>query len=592
MSTPSYRKLMLKIFGRPTFIWMAIGSLSAVGMAGAEIGIAATLQIIFASLGTTVVDANLAHSGWSNWLRQNFNFTVLLFFALGVVRATLQFVIGWSSGIAERYANAQLKQLALGTLMLNRDVSSPSVGALIFQMDTVFGRGATFINIVASLIPQLIVALGLIIALTWVNWGMGVFAVSVVFVIGLIIRHAGEIVQRQSELQMRPMFDFVVGLGRVTRNWFFVRVMKAQATEYARLSGLNTYSTSFSNRAHFGATIVGAFPAIGGVGVLAVLMVLQYRYSIGNGAVFLQFVYLLTRLVQSLTGIAGLLGHLATYRPSFDETVKILGLIDEAIVKEAVRPLSYISVIRRPRERRLPRLDPRDAVKDFSNSTVLPSISLRQISFSYDSITEVVSGLNMEIKSGEQVGIIGSSGSGKSTLMSIILGLQRPTSGDITIDGIAPEEYLDREVSTVGYVGAEPFLIEGTVKENLDYGQRFIYSESDYIFALQQARLTAVIKQLSGGLQHRLTENGEGLSAGEKQRVALARALLRKPRLLILDEVTANLDGETEHEIAVTLRALKGHCTCVIVSHRSGILKFADRVFDLDKKALAPHAAA
>jgi ATP-binding cassette subfamily B protein len=151
----------------------------------------------------------------------------------------------------------------------------------------------------------------------------------------------------------------------------------------------------------------------------------------------------------------------------------------------------------------------------------------------------------------------------------------------VQIAGINAQEFLAQPLVQVGYVGAEPFLIEGSIKHNLDYGSRKPYSIEEYRQALAAASLLEVVDRLPDGLDYRLTDNSQGLSAGQKQRLALARALLSKPQILVLDEVSANLDDETEAEIAKELLALKGLCTVIIVSHRPGILKFADTILEL-----------
>jgi ATP-binding cassette subfamily B protein len=127
--------------------------------------------------------------------------------------------------------------------------------------------------------------------------------------------------------------------------------------------------------------------------------------------------------------------------------------------------------------------------------------------------------------------------------------------------------------------------VAGTIRENLMYGVIGSRTDDACWEALSQARLRDVVSGLPRGLAHVLPEDGSGLSAGQKQRLCLARALLAQPDVLILDEVSANLDDVTEREIADSLGGLRGRCTMIVVSHRKGILRHADRIVDLSQVA-------
>jgi ATP-binding cassette subfamily B protein len=148
-----------------------------------------------------------------------------------------------------------------------------------------------------------------------------------------------------------------------------------------------------------------------------------------------------------------------------------------------------------------------------------------------------------------------------------------------------PNNFFNSQAVHFGYVGAESFLIEGTIADNIRYGALKSIDTSDKacLKALKRAHLDDLVTANPQILDHKINENGEGLSAGQKQRLALARALLGNPQLLILDEASANLDGETEADIAKTVSGLKGSCTTIIVTHRPGMLTYADKVLQMEK---------
>ncbi len=135
----------------------------------------------------------------------------------------------------------------------------------------------------------------------------------------------------------------------------------------------------------------------------------------------------------------------------------------------------------------------------------------------------------------------------------------------------------------IGYVGPESFLIAGTIRENLLYGIGN-HSDEELIAALKLAECEFVFT-FNDQLDHVITEQGEGISAGQKQRLALARALVRQPKLLILDEATANLDEVTEARLKDTLATMKGAMTICLVTHRKTLLEIADEIVYLQRSA-------
>lgn len=191
--------------------------------------------------------------------------------------------------------------------------------------------------------------------------------------------------------------------------------------------------------------------------------------------------------------------------------------------------------------------------------------------------------VNLSVAAGETVAVIGPSGAGKSTLAQLIPRLMDVTEGAVYLDGHDVRTLRLRELRThVGWVPQEVFLFEDTVFNNIAYGWPEA-TEDDVVRAARQAHAHEFIQQLPEGYQTVIGGETLGLSGGQAQRIALARALVRRPRVLVLDEVTSALDSESEAHIQAALAELKGTCTMIIIGHRWSMLRLADRIVVMDK---------
>ena len=209
-------------------------------------------------------------------------------------------------------------------------------------------------------------------------------------------------------------------------------------------------------------------------------------------------------------------------------------------------------------------------------------ISLRGVGFRYGSRT-VLRGLDLEIKPGEMVGLVGHSGSGKSTLINLICRFYDVSEGSILVDGVDLRRHGVSDYRRhIGLVLQEPFLFFGTIAENIAYGRPDATRE-EIIAAARAARAHEFILRLPQGYDSLVGERGQGLSGGERQRISIARALLIDPRILILDEATSSVDTETEKDIQAALDNLVRGRTTIAIAHRLSTIRKADRLVVLDR---------
>jgi ATP-binding cassette subfamily C protein len=205
--------------------------------------------------------------------------------------------------------------------------------------------------------------------------------------------------------------------------------------------------------------------------------------------------------------------------------------------------------------------------------------------FSYDQKV-VLENASMDIPAGQIVAIVGHSGTGKTTVADLVTGLFRPEQGAIYVDDIPLDQInLHAWRGLIGYVPQEMFLFHDTIYKNVSLGDDNL-SSADVEEALRAAGAWDFVSETPLGLDTVIGERGSKLSGGQRQRLALARALVRKPQLLILDEVTTALDPETEQAICRTLKQFKGTMTILAISHQPAIMGIADKIFDLSSGVL------
>jgi ATP-binding cassette subfamily B protein len=218
---------------------------------------------------------------------------------------------------------------------------------------------------------------------------------------------------------------------------------------------------------------------------------------------------------------------------------------------------------------------------------VTGEIEFKNVTFGYKSYEPVLESINLKVKPGEMIGLVGSSGAGKSTLINLIMHLYDIDDGELLVDGINIKDIkLADYHSQIGVVLQETFLFSGTILNNI----RFARPEAtpmEVIRAAKMANAHDFICKTPDGYNTYISEKGNNLSGGERQRIAIARAILNDPRILILDEATASLDTESEYLIQTALNRLTSGKTTFAIAHRLSTLKNADRLVVIDGHGIA-----
>ncbi len=295
--------------------------------------------------------------------------------------------------------------------------------------------------------------------------------------------------------------------------------------------------------------------------LLALFLFISIKMLNAQPAQLILITMIFSRLWPRFSGIQANLEQLSSLSPSFK------ALLD--MQKQCLGAQEVIGVYE-------------NNVKAFSMEQ---GIECRDVNFRYDpnSFVYALQNINVTIPANSMTAIVGRSGAGKSTLIDLLMGLNRPETGAVLLDGhpLTDENLLSLRKS-ISYVPQDPFLFNSTIRENLIKVNE-LASEEQIWKALEFAAACDFVKELPHGLDTLIGDRGVKLSGGERQRLVLARAILRHPSILVLDEATSALDTENESKIQEALEKLRGQMTIIVIAHRLSTIRNADQVIVLEQ---------
>lgn len=349
---------------------------------------------------------------------------------------------------------------------------------------------------------------------------------------------------------------------KVQENLSGVRVVKAYTLEASEIEHFNELNQEFVNRNHklirFMSALFPLFSFLPGIsGVVLLWMggvhVIEGVISLGEFVACLAYLMMLRRPMITLGFIVN----------TFERGAASMDRINAILSEE-------------------PEIYDDDNTVKWNKKSINGEIVLKDLTFTYPDGVPVLKNLNLTIKQGTTLAIVGGTGSGKSTLVSLIPRIRQAKRGSIFIDGIDIQDIpLNVLRSNIGFVEQEPFLFSDYLRNNIAYGVENPNDE-EIRQATHNADLLSQIEEFPDGLQTFLGERGITISGGQRQRSALARAIIIKPKILILDDAFANVDTQTEDTILKRLDETMKDSTTILISHRISTVKAADHIIVLN----------
>ena len=530
-------------------------TLAYLALAGANVAALVTPQLI-----RWIIDRGIAAKD-THFLA----LSVLGLLGLTVVKGALTFLQGrWteiaSQGVAyDLRAAIHLKLSALSFSYHDHTETGQMLSRAIQDVDRIrFVTGRAFLR----LVDALMLLLGTLAALAWMNAPLALLAMSAMPLLGYVAYRMGS---RLRPLALAIQQQLAEVTTRLEQNLRGARIVKSFAQEDREIARFEEENSCWFNLTAASTRIESLnAPLLDLIANIGLVFIIWY-----GGVLVIRGGLSLGELVA-----------FTTYLGQLVQPVRRLGMIIPALALAASAGERVFEI-----------LDTESEVREVADATALQAVQghvrFDRVSFSYFRGQRVLSDITFEARPGQVIALIGATGSGKSTIINLIPRFYDPTEGRITIDGHDIRGVtLNSLRDQIGIVLQETTLFATTIRKNIAFG-RPDASEADIISAARAAQAHDFICEMPARYETRVGERGLTLSGGQRQRIAIARALLTDPRILILDDATSSVDTETESLIQRALQVLMRGRTSFVIAQRLSTLRMADTILILQRGRIA-----
>ena len=436
--------------------------------------------------------------------------------------------------------------------------STHSAGTIIARLvNDVQNVTQSLASVLVIMVRDTCVILGLLGWLLYLNWQLTMIAFVLIPMVALAVGAFSRRMRRLSGEQLRYTGELTSVVGEAIHGNPVIKVYAGQEHERSRFAAASRQLQGFARRMTVASSLlvpitqVMAAVAVSLVIALALYQSQQDRTTVGG---FVSFLTAMLMILNPLKHLADVNGQL---QRAFAAADAVFHFIDEPIEND-------------------------HGTQEIERAK--GALRFEDVRFGYEGSTSLaLKGIDLEIKPGETVALVGGSGGGKTTLANLIPRFYSVTDGRILLDDIPIEslklESLRRQIA---WVSQQVMLFNDTIANNVAYGSRRGASEADVRAALDAAYLTEFVASLPDGINTMIGDNGIRLSGGQRQRLSIARALLKNAPILVLDEATSALDNESERFVQAALDKLMHGQTTLIIAHRLSTIEKADRILVLD----------